>query len=50
MPILKPKAALIVVDVQNDFVNGSLAISKGPAGENGEEVSKYLRNCSESSV
>ena len=50
MPILKPKAALIVVDVQNDFVNGSLAISKGPAGEKGEEVSKYLRNCSESSV
>lgn len=32
--ILKPKAAFIIVDVQNDFINGSLAISKCPAGEN----------------
>ena len=36
--ILKPRSGLIVVDVQNDFISGSLAISNCPAGHNGEEV------------
>jgi len=36
--ILKPRSALIVVDVQNDFISGSLAISNCPAGHNGEDV------------
>ncbi len=31
-------SALIVVDVQNDFISGTLAISNCPAGQNGEEV------------
>lgn len=37
-PILRPKSALVVVDVQNDFISGSLAISACPAGHRGEEV------------
>jgi hypothetical protein len=36
---VKPKAALVVVDVQNDFISGSLAIINCPAGQNGEDVS-----------
>ncbi|XP_054164612.1 nicotinamidase-like [Oppia nitens] len=36
--ILEPTSALIVVDVQNDFISGSLAINKCEAGQQGEEV------------
>ena len=36
--ILKPRSALIVVDVQNDFISGSLAVINCPAAQNGEEV------------
>merc|ERR1712227_492577 len=36
--IVKPNSALVVVDVQNDFISGSLAIKNCPAGQNGEEV------------
>lgn len=36
--IVKPKSALIIVDVQNDFISGSLSISNCPAGHNGEHV------------
>lgn len=36
--ILKPKSALIIVDVQNDFISGSLSVSNCPAGHRGEEV------------
>lgn len=36
--ILKPKSALIIVDVQNDFITGSLSVSNCPAGHRGEEV------------
>lgn len=36
--ILKPRSALIVVDVQNDFISGSLSINKCSAGQHGEEV------------
>ena len=28
----------LVIDVQNDFIDGPLAISNGPAGEDGNEV------------
>lgn len=31
--ILVPKSAFIIVDVQNDFINGSLAIYRCPAGK-----------------
>ena len=37
--IVKPKSAIVVVDVQNDFISGSLAIINCPAGQNGEDVS-----------
>jgi len=36
--IVRPVSALIVVDVQNDFISGSLAISNCPAKHDGEEV------------
>ncbi|CAG0918449.1 unnamed protein product [Notodromas monacha] len=33
-----PRSALLVIDVQNDFISGSLAICHCPAGHRGEEV------------
>ena len=36
--ILKPVTAFIIVDVQNDFISGSLALSNCPAQEDGAEV------------
>ncbi|RXG51540.1 Pyrazinamidase/nicotinamidase [Armadillidium vulgare] len=36
--VVRPITCLLVVDVQNDFISGSLAISNCPAGHNGEEV------------
>ena len=36
--IVKPKSAFVIVDVQNDFISGSLAIKNCPAGQDGEEV------------
>jgi len=36
--IVRPRTAIIIVDVQNDFISGSLAISNCPAQQNGEEV------------
>lgn len=45
----RPSCALIVVDVQNDFIDGSLALINGPAGEDGAEVvpviNSLLDNC-----
>lgn len=38
LPIIKPKVALIVIDVQNDFIDGSLAIRNCPAGQEGKDV------------
>ena len=35
---MQPRSAIIIVDVQNDFISGSLAISNCPAGQNGEDV------------
>lgn len=32
------KTALLIVDVQNDFISGSLALRNAPAGQEGEEV------------
>ena len=31
--------AFVIVDVQNDFISGSLSVSNCPAGHQGEEVS-----------
>ncbi|XP_053651331.1 uncharacterized protein Naam isoform X1 [Cherax quadricarinatus] len=36
--VVRPVTALVVVDVQNDFISGSLAISNCPAGQQGEEI------------
>ncbi|CAH1777981.1 unnamed protein product [Owenia fusiformis] len=36
--ILDPVTALLVVDVQNDFITGSLAIKDCPAGQDGEAI------------
>lgn len=36
--IVRPVSALIVVDVQNDFISGNLSIAAGSAGQRGEEV------------
>lgn len=33
-----PRSALVVVDVQNDFINGSLALKNCPAKQDGAEV------------
>ena len=38
MQIVKPKSAFVIVDVQNDFISGSLAIINCPAKQNGEDV------------
>ncbi|XP_060554363.1 nicotinamidase-like [Ruditapes philippinarum] len=35
---LKPVSAIIIIDVQNDFINGSLALQNCPAGHDGVEV------------
>ena len=40
--IVRPVAALIIVDVQNDFISGSLAICKCPAKQDGEEVCVFI--------
>lgn len=36
--ITNPISALLIVDAQNDFMSGSLALKHCPAGEDGEEV------------
>lgn len=36
--LMKPVSALIVVDVQNDFIDGSLALKRCPAGQDGASV------------
>ena len=36
--ILRPRSAFIIVDVQNDFINGTLSVVRCPAGHRGEEV------------
>ena len=43
--MVRPVCAFIVVDVQNDFISGSLAISNCPAGHNGEEVCVIFMSC-----
>ncbi|CAF1234647.1 unnamed protein product, partial [Rotaria sordida] len=40
----RPVNALIVVDVQNCFINGNLSLSNGPAGQDGAEVVPIINN------
>ena len=46
--LLKPKSALIIVDVQNDFISGTLAIHHCPAGHRGEEVVPVINRLTQS--
>ena len=39
--IVRPRTAIIIVDVQNDFISGSLAVINCPAAQNGEEVKLF---------
>ena len=41
LQIVRPVSALVVVDVQNDFITGSLSISNCPAQQNGAEVNFF---------
>jgi len=41
-PIVRPVSALIVIDVQNDFISGTLSLSNCPAQQNGIEVLKPI--------
>ena len=36
--MLNPVTALLVIDVQNDFITGSLALNDYPAGHDGYDV------------
>ncbi|GAV05919.1 hypothetical protein RvY_15975 [Ramazzottius varieornatus] len=37
-PVLFPRNALLVIDIQNDFITGSLALKNAPAKQDGAEV------------
>ena len=37
--VARPSTVFVVVDVQNDFISGSLAIINCPAGQDGKDVS-----------
>lgn len=41
-PIVRPISAIIVIDVQNDFISGSLSLSNCPAQQNGNDVLKPI--------
>lgn len=38
---MRPVSAFLVIDVQNDFISGSLSISQCSAQQNGLEVSFF---------
>ena len=42
--ILRPVSAIVIVDVQNDFINGSLAIKDYPAKEDGADCVPVINN------
>ncbi|CAF4748437.1 unnamed protein product, partial [Rotaria sp. Silwood2] len=41
---VQPINALIIVDVQNCFINGNLSLSKSSAGQDGAEVIPIINN------
>lgn len=43
-PALDPVSALLIIDVQNDFISGSLGLKDCPAGEDGEEVVPVIQD------
>ena len=44
MKTLLPRSALLVVDVQNDFITGTLALSNCPSKHEGAEVIPVINN------
>lgn len=42
--ILHPKSALIIVDIQNDFITGPLSVSQQPMKENPKNAIKAINN------
>ncbi|XP_013775868.1 uncharacterized protein LOC106460685 [Limulus polyphemus] len=42
--IVHPVSALLVIDVQNDFISGTLALRHCPAGHEGEEIVPVINN------
>ena len=42
--MLFPHSALVIVDVQNDFIDGSLALKNCPAKQEGAEVVPVINN------
>ena len=44
MPSVYPKAALLIIDVQNDFINGTMALIKCPAKQEGSDVVPVINN------
>ncbi|KAG8187525.1 hypothetical protein JTE90_019955 [Oedothorax gibbosus] len=48
IPLTQPVTALIIVDVQNDFIDGSLAMKNCPAKQDGNEIVPIINNLLES--
>ena len=42
--MLNPVSVLLIVDVQNDFITGSLALKHCPAGDDGQEVVPIIQD------
>lgn len=45
--MLQPKCALVAVDVQNDFISGSLSLKNIPAGQDPERVVSVINDLTE---
>ena len=48
--VYKPNSALVIVDVQNDFIDGSLALVNGPARQDGAEVVPIINDLLEANL
>ncbi|XP_064487990.1 nicotinamidase-like [Ornithodoros turicata] len=46
-PVLYPKSAILVVDVQNDFISGTLALKNYPAQEEPEKIVPVINDLTE---
>ncbi|GFR09898.1 nicotinamidase [Trichonephila clavata] len=42
IPLVKPTTALLIIDVQNDFIDGSLALKHCPAKQDGKEIIRVI--------
>lgn len=48
MQIVNPVSVLVVVDVQNDFIDGTLALRNSPAGQEGLDVIEPIHKMQDS--